>query len=111
MKQATAPGECRIISIILVSQKTWIFSDINVEKISPTHNAELNNTGGRDAGSATAAAFLSAFVPQHIPWAHLDIAGVGGIFPSEGDPFPYLCKGMSGRPTRTILQTIYNYFH
>ena len=51
-----------------------------LDSISPTHNADLNNTGGREAGSATAAAFLADFVPDDIPYAHFDIAGVGGIF-------------------------------
>ena len=33
------------------------------------------STGGRGAGSATAAAFLEHFVNKNIPWAHFDIAG------------------------------------
>ena len=70
----------------------------------------MNNTGGREAGSATAAAFLSAFVPETIPYAHFDIAGVGGIFPVEGDAFPYLVKGMSGRPTRTLVHIVESFF-
>lgn len=37
--------------------------------------ADIKNTGGRDGGSATAAAFLKRFVPEGTPWAHLDIAG------------------------------------
>jgi leucyl aminopeptidase len=37
--------------------------------------ADLKNLGGRQAGMSTAAAFLAAFVPEEIPWAHLDIAG------------------------------------
>ena len=36
--------------------------------------ADLKNTGGRPAGTLTAAAFLEAYV-QDFPWAHLDIAG------------------------------------
>lgn len=35
--------------------------------------ANLSKSGG--AGTATAAAFLQEFVPEGIPWAHLDIAG------------------------------------
>lgn len=35
--------------------------------------ANLGKSGG--AGTATAAAFLQEFVPEGIPWAHLDIAG------------------------------------
>lgn len=39
--------------------------------------ADMKNiSGGRDAGSATAAAFLSRFIQKDVPWVHLDIAGV-----------------------------------
>jgi leucyl aminopeptidase len=38
--------------------------------------AQLRNHPGTDTGRAlTAALFLGAFVPENIPWAHLDIAG------------------------------------
>ena len=37
--------------------------------------ADMKNTGGRGAGSITAAQFLQRFV-NDVPWAHLDIAGV-----------------------------------
>jgi leucyl aminopeptidase len=38
--------------------------------------ADLSNLGkSGGAGTATAAAFLQEFVPEGIPWAHLDIAG------------------------------------
>ncbi|MEZ5314593.1 MAG: leucyl aminopeptidase [Chlamydiales bacterium] len=36
--------------------------------------ADINNIGGRSAGSITAALFLEEFV-NHLPWAHIDIAG------------------------------------
>ncbi len=36
--------------------------------------ADIKNTGGKEAGTITAACFLSRFVDD-IPWAHLDIAG------------------------------------
>ncbi len=38
--------------------------------------ADLKNTGGRQAGAITAAAFLANFI-EGIPWAHVDIAGTG----------------------------------
>ena len=37
--------------------------------------ADVKNTGGRPAGTITAAAFLQQFIGDY-PWAHLDIAGV-----------------------------------
>ncbi len=38
--------------------------------------ANVKNTGGRDAGSITAAHFIKRFV-KDTPWVHLDIAGTG----------------------------------
>jgi leucyl aminopeptidase len=52
--------------------------------------ADLNNIGGRAAGSCTAAAFLSQFVENKNKWAHLDIAGISfmksgfGVYPGGG---------------------------
>jgi len=84
-KLVIEPGECPITNIISVrSTSNYFFFNDFLDSISPTHNADLNNTGGREAGSATAAAFLADFVPDNIPYAHFDIAGVGGIFPQDG---------------------------
>lgn len=44
------------------------------DKIIDTPNADVKNTGGRWAGSITAAQFLQRFV-NDVPWVHLDIAG------------------------------------
>lgn len=45
--------------------------------------ADMKNTGGRHGGAATAASFIKRFV-NDVPWAHLDIAGVGmSSSPSE----------------------------
>ena len=41
--------------------------------------ADLKNVGGRPAGSITAAQFLQRFVPEDMPWIHLDIAGVASV--------------------------------
>jgi leucyl aminopeptidase len=38
--------------------------------------ADVKNTGGRNGGSCTAAAFLEKFVEDGMPWIHIDIAGV-----------------------------------
>ncbi|BFY99050.1 hypothetical protein BsWGS_02090 [Bradybaena similaris] len=67
--------------------------------------ADLNNIGKkvRQGGSCTAAAFLQEFV-QTDQWVHLDMAGVM----SNTDDVPYLGKGMSGRPTRTLVQFLEN---
>ncbi|AZQ67697.1 leucyl aminopeptidase [Silicimonas algicola] len=41
--------------------------------------ADMKNTGGRPAGSITAAQFLARFVKDGTPWIHLDIAGVASL--------------------------------
>lgn len=63
--------------------------------------ADLRNTGKkRSAGSCTAAVFLKEFVDaKH--WAHFDIAGV---MDNSSNAIPYLNKGMSGRPTRALVE-------
>ena len=45
------------------------------DKIIESRFADIKNSGGRPAGSITAAQFLARFVGD-VPWAHLDIAGV-----------------------------------
>jgi aminopeptidase len=50
-------------------------------------------------GACTAAAFLRQFTTCP-SWLHLDMAGV---MENAGD-VSYLGKGMSGRPTRTLVQ-------
>ena len=44
------------------------------DKMIESRFADIKNTGGRHAGSITAAQFLQRFV-NDVPWAHLDIAG------------------------------------
>ena len=61
--------------------------------------ADFTNTGGRPAGSITAALFLKEFVNGR-PWAHLDIAGTAW---SE-EARPYLPKGPSGVGVRTLAE-------
>jgi leucyl aminopeptidase len=60
--------------------------------------ADIKNTGGRGAGSITAAFFLKEFV-RDIPWVHLDIAGVDFYEKEKG----VTVKGASGIPVRTLV--------
>ncbi len=46
------------------------------DKLIESRFADIKNTGGRLAGSITAAQFLQRFV-NDVPWAHLDIAATG----------------------------------
>jgi leucyl aminopeptidase len=61
--------------------------------------ADMANTGGRPAGSVTAALFLKEFTGG-LPWAHLDIAGTAWAEESK----PYLPKGPSGVAVRTLVE-------
>jgi leucyl aminopeptidase len=61
--------------------------------------ADFTNTGGRPAGSITAALFLSEFTGD-LPWVHLDIAGTAWAEESK----PYLPKGPSGVAVRTLAE-------
>jgi leucyl aminopeptidase len=45
------------------------------DKMIDSKFADMKNTGGRHAGSITAAQFLKRYVGE-TPWAHLDVAGV-----------------------------------
>ncbi|MEO0997437.1 MAG: leucyl aminopeptidase [Pseudomonadota bacterium] len=51
--------------------------------------ADMANIGGREAGTVTAACFLSKFT-EGVPWAHLDIAGTAWVTGAK--------KGGTGRP-------------
>src|SRR5579859_4095755 len=61
--------------------------------------ADVANTGGRSAGTITAALFLQHFVGD-TPWVHIDIAGTGW---NERD-VPYLAKGATGAAVRTFVE-------
>ncbi len=66
--------------------------------------ADLTNTGGRPAGSITAAMFLKEFTGG-LPWAHLDIAGTAWADEAK----PYLPKGASGVAVRTLAELAFSF--
>jgi len=59
--------------------------------------ADMANTGGREAGSVTAACFLARFTRKY-KWAHLDIAGTA--WKTGGQ------KTATGRPVTLLMQYI-----
>jgi leucyl aminopeptidase len=63
--------------------------------------ADIKNTGGRPAGSITAAEYLHKFVGE-VPWAHLDIAGTAWDFTEK----TYIPKGPSGVGVRTLIELL-----
>ena len=65
--------------------------------------ADMKNSGGRQAGSISAAFLLKEFV-DGAAWAHLDIAGTSTSEKASG----YLVKGATGAPARTLAQLAVN---
>ena len=79
-----------------VNDKTWQLPLFEEYKEQLKSNfADLQNIGGRPAGTITAAAFLSYFT-ENYSWAHLDIAGTAWQSGSN--------KGATGRPVPLLLQ-------
>ncbi|MGH6968808.1 MAG: leucyl aminopeptidase [Stellaceae bacterium] len=67
-------------------------------KMMDSDAADVKNiSGGRDAGSATAATFLERFVNK-MPWAHLDIAGTAWANKDK----PTVPKGATGFGVRLL---------
>jgi leucyl aminopeptidase len=63
--------------------------------------ADISNTGGRPAGTITAACFLSRFV-EKVPWAHLDVAGTAAFMMNSSD------RMATGRPVPMLIQYLIN---
>ena len=65
------------------------------DRLIKSRFADMQNIGGRSAGSITAAMFLKRFATD-MKWAHLDIAGTawnsGGKKEATGRPVPMLTK-------------------
>ncbi|MEP2707525.1 MAG: leucyl aminopeptidase [Roseibium sp.] len=75
------------------------------DKIIDTPNADVKNTGGRWAGSITAAQFLQRFA-NDVPWAHLDIAGT-----AFGAPKDDISQGWaSGYGVRLLNQLVKDHY-
>jgi leucyl aminopeptidase len=64
--------------------------------------ADVKNTGGRPAGTITAAFFLSKFA-KGMPWAHLDVAGKEMTDKGRN---PYTPKGATGVGVRLFVQLL-----
>jgi len=60
-------------------------------------------TGEKWGGMLVGGAFLRDFVPDGLPWVHLDIAGPAF---NNGDPHGYTPKGATGAGVRTIVAAV-----
>jgi leucyl aminopeptidase len=78
------------------NDRAWqlpLWEDYHQQLDSPF--ADMANVGGREAGTITAASFLSRFTKQ-FHWSHLDIAGTAWTGGKE--------KGATGRPVPLLAQ-------
>jgi len=69
------------------------------QELLKSNFADMANIGGKDAGTITAACFLSRFA-ENFRWAHLDIAGTAW---RSGQ-----AKGATGRPVPLLSQYLIN---
>ncbi len=66
--------------MVIAGQKTgeWLWRlplHPRYAKLLESPHADFTNSGGREAHPIQGGMFLNEFVPENIPWAHLDIAG------------------------------------
>jgi len=73
--------------------------DDEYDELLKSNFADMANIGGREAGTVTAACFLSRFTRGY-RWAHLDVAGTAWVGGSK--------KGATGRPVPLLTQYIIN---
>jgi len=81
-------------------ERLWqlpLWDDYAAQIKSPV--ADVKNTGGRPAGTITAAAFLQKFANDYT-WAHLDIAGTA--WEEKGQP--HIPKGGTGFGVRLLIE-------
>lgn len=65
--------------------------------------ADIANVGDRLGGMLIAGLFLKEFVPDTVPWAHLDIAGPAF---NESAAYGYTPAGGTGAGVRVIVQAV-----
>ncbi len=95
--QLTAAGK-------VVGEEVWRLpmGEVYDKKLKSKWADIANISGGRDAGSITAAQFLQRFVNNGTPWAHLDIAGTAWI----GEDKATVPRGGTGFGVRLLDQLI-----
>ncbi len=64
--------------------------------------ADVCHVGSRAGGCVTAGFFLSKFVPEGIPWAHIDMAAQG----LADDDRPYIPRGGAGFGVRLLVELL-----
>jgi leucyl aminopeptidase len=75
---------------------------VDYRRLLNSEVADIKNVGGRFGGAILAGLFLQEFVPDDVPWAHLDIAGTAWSTESEG----IVVKGATGFGVRLLLEVL-----
>jgi leucyl aminopeptidase len=89
-------------SLKVSGEKMWRLPvDEEYREMIKSNIADIVNSGGRWGGAVTAAMFLKEFVGD-TPWIHLDIAGVAWM----EDNKPWIAKGPSGTPVRSLVEFV-----
>jgi len=87
-----------------VGERLWqLPMDEDYRDLIKSDIADIKNSGGRYAGTITAAYFLREFA-ESTPWVHLDIAGTAW----ENEKKPHMAKGPTGVGIRTLVNFICN---
>jgi leucyl aminopeptidase len=85
-----------------VGDKMWELPvDDHYRDLYKSSIADMANVGGRYGGAITAAMFVGEFAGD-TPWVHLDIAGTRW----SNEEKPYLAKGPTGHPVRTLVHLL-----
>ena len=88
-----------------VGERFWqLPMDDDYKEFIKSDIADLKNSGGRYAGTITAAWFLREFA-EDTAWVHLDIAGTAW----ENERKPYMSKGPTGVAIRTLINYVCNH--
>lgn len=69
-------------------------------------DADMKNSGPREAQTIVGAMFLKQAIADDLPWAHIDIAATG----SSEAKTPWASKGANGFGVRLILETVIKLF-
>jgi leucyl aminopeptidase len=91
-----------LASAAVAGERMWELPvDDEYRELYKSAIADLANTGGRQGGAITGAMFIGEFAGD-TPWVHLDIAGTRW----SNEEKPYLAKGPTGHPVRTLVQLL-----
>jgi leucyl aminopeptidase len=88
-----------------VGERFWqLPMDEDYRDLIKSDIADIKNSGGRYAGTITAAYFLREFA-EETPWVHLDIAGTAW----ENERKAHMAKGPTGVAIRTLINYVCNH--